>query len=356
MAVAEISQEKATAFEDKMVDVLNGGALALMISIGHRTGLLDTLAELPPSNSEAIAAAANLNERYVREWLGALYTGGVLEHDEDAGTYALPAEHAACLTRASAPNNLAAFTQYMSVLGGVEDQIVTCFREGGGVPYSAFPRFQEVMAEDSGQSVLPALLDDILPLVPGLQERLEQGIDVVDVGCGVGRALNLLARTYPNSRFTGYEISEEGMAAGRREAEANGCTNIQFITQDAATINDEEAFDLVCTFDAVHDQAKPDLVLKNIQRALRPDGVYLMQDINAHSHHHGNAEHPIGTLLYTVSCLHCMTVSLADDGAGLGAMWGVELAQDMLKEAGFSETQVHELGHDIQNCYYINRK
>ncbi len=352
----QFDQERAEAFADRMVGVLNEGAMALMTSIGHRTGLFDALADLPPSTSEQIAEAAKLNERYVREWLGAMVVGRIVEHDPEAGTYQLPPEHAAFLTRKAAPDNIAAFVQYISLLGSVEDSIVECFENGGGVPYSAFPRFQEVMAEDSGQTVLPALLDHILPLVEGLTERLEAGIDVLDVGCGSGRAINLMARAFPNSRFAGYDLSEEAVARGRSESEENGTTNVRFEAKDVSTMDEEGRYDLITTFDAVHDQAKPAEVLAGIARALKDEGVYLMQDIAGSSHHHNNLDHPIGPFLYTISTMHCMTVSLAQDGAGLGAMWGEEKAHDMLQEAGFTKVKVEQLPHDFQNSYYIATK
>src|ERR687893_2211624 len=235
MSITDLDQAKAEAFAERMVGVLNEGAIALMTSIGHRTGLFDVMAGLPPSTSEQIALTADLNERYVREWLAAMVVGRIVEHNPEEGTYYLPQEHAAFLTRAASPDNIAAFAQYIPLLGSVEDGIVESFKNGGGVPYSAFPRFQEVMAEDSGQTVLPALTEHILPLVPGLVERLEMGIDVLDVGCGSGRALNLMARTFPNSRFLGYDFSEEGVSRARAEAEQNGTTNVRFEIRDAAT-------------------------------------------------------------------------------------------------------------------------
>lgn len=143
-----------------------------MISIGHRTGLFDTLAELPPSTSVRIAKSAGLNERYVREWLGAMVTGRLVDYDPAREVYHLPREHAACLTRSAVPNNIAAFTQYIPLLGRVEDEIVECFERGGGVPYASYPRFHQVMAEESVQTVVAALVDDILPLAPGLPARL----------------------------------------------------------------------------------------------------------------------------------------------------------------------------------------
>jgi SAM-dependent methyltransferase len=352
----EIDAHRADAFAERMLGVLNNGALAIMISLGHRTGLFDAMAEMAPAESHEIAARAGLNERYAREWLGAMVTGGIVHYEPKDGTYRLPAEHAACMTRSAAPNNVAAFAQYIPQLGSVEDRILECFHNGGGVPYEAFVRFHDIMAEDSGQTVLPALLDSILPLVPGLTERLEAGIDVLDVGCGSGLALALMAETFPNSRFVGYDFSEEGIGRAGAEANRRGLANLRFEVKDAATLDEVSAYDLIATFDAVHDQARPATVLRNIYKALRPNGVYLMQDIAGSSHVHNNLDHPMGPLLYTVSCMHCMTVSLAQGGDGLGAMWGEEKACEMLAEAGFESVQVERLPHDVQNSYYVVHK
>jgi SAM-dependent methyltransferase len=224
------------------------------------------------------------------------------------------------------------------------------------VPYSAYARFHEVMAEDSGQTVVAALTDSILPLVPGLTERLEEGIDVLDVGCGSGRALNLLAHKFPNSRFVGYDFSEEAIARARTEAEERGTTSVRFEVRDVATLDEKDHYDLITTFDAVHDQAKPAAVLEGIADALRADGVYLMQDIAGSSHLQNNLDHPLGPFMYTISTMHCMTISLAQGGEGLGAMWGEEKATEMLREAGFGEVEVKQLPHDFQNSYYIAKK
>jgi ABC-type Fe3+ transport system substrate-binding protein len=151
MTIPEIDQVKAEQFAERLLDTLNGGAIALMTSIGHRTGLFDVMVGLPPSTSEQIASAADLNERYVREWLGAMVVGRVVEYDPEDGTYRLPQEHAAFLTRAASPDNIAVTAQFIPLMGCVEDGIVESFKHGGGLPYSAFPRFHEVMAEDSGR-------------------------------------------------------------------------------------------------------------------------------------------------------------------------------------------------------------
>lgn len=350
---------KAENFANNLLATLNHGALSLMISIGHRTGLFDSMSGLPPSTSDEIAYKAGLNERYVREWLGAMVTGGVVEIDPDADRFFLPREHAAYLTRAAAADNLSVFAQYIAVLGSVETDIVECFQKGGGVPYAKFPRFHAVMAEDSGQSVLSSLESHILPLVPGLSDKLKRGIQMLDVGCGRGRVMNRLAELFPNSRFTGIDLSSEAVLDAWQEAADKKLRNVEFIVADLSRFDEKaerEAYDFVTTFDAIHDQAKPLTVLKGIHRTLRRDGFYLMQDIKGSSDLHKNIEHPLGTVLYTVSCMHCMTVSLAQGGEGLGAMWGEEKTREYLQKAGFRSVEKHELAHDIQNNWYVVRK
>jgi 2-polyprenyl-3-methyl-5-hydroxy-6-metoxy-1,4-benzoquinol methylase len=356
MDAIEVDTQQENAFAERMMAMMNHAALGLMTSIGHRTGLFDTMAKLPPSTSPQIAAVARLNERYVREWLGAMATGGIVRHSPADGTYHLPREHADFLTRAAAPANLAASAQFFAVLGSVEDRIVDCFHNGGGVPYEAFARFHPVMAEESDQSVCAALFESILPLAPGLIERLERGIDAADIGCGSGHAALALAAAFPNSNFVGYDISAEAIAHARNMARERGLKNATFEIRDVAELRDEARFGLITAFDAVHDQAQPARVLEAITRALQPDGVFLMQDIAGTSHVDRDAEHPLGPFLYTISCMHCMTVSLARDGMGLGAMWGQELALRMLNDAGLQAVDVKRLEHDVMNVYFVARK
>ncbi len=356
MTTQAIDQQKAEAFAGQMIGILTGGMLSLMTSVGHRTGLFDKLATMPPSTSEEIAKGAGLNERYVREWLGAMVTGGIMEYDAATKAYRLPPEHAASLTRAAGPGNIATMSQFMALFGIVEDQILDAFRNGGGVPYSSFAKFQELMAEESAQIVDATLLQATLPLVPGLTDRLREGIDVLDVGCGQGHAINVMAREFPNSRFTGYDFSDEGVAAGNAEAKQLGLGNARFARKDVATLDDSAAFDLITAFDSIHDQAAPTKVLANIAKALRPDGTFLMVDIAGSSNLEDNAQNPMAPMFYSISTLHCMTVSLALGGEGLGTMWGEQLAAKMLNAAGFANVNIARVEGDIMNAYYVARK
>ena len=352
-------EQSVDAFADQLIDMLNQGTLSLMVSIGHRTGLFDCMRELPPATAGQIASHASLTTRYVKEWLAAMVAGRVVIYDPARQHYELPESHAALLCRKAEPDNLAVFAQYIGILGKVENRIVDCFRFGGGVGYEHYPRFHEVMAEDSGQTVLAALDAHILPLVEGIEEKLEAGIRVLDIGCGKGRALLHLAERFPHSVFVGNDLSHEALDNARREATARGLNNIHFEQRDLTHFNREaeaDMFDWITAFDAIHDQAAPQNVLDGIHRSLKPGGNFLMQDIRASSQLENNLEHPIAPLLYTLSTMHCMTVSLAQEGAGLGTMWGEELAVEMLGKAGFDAVEVKQLAHDFQNNFYVMQK
>ncbi|MEE2852999.1 MAG: class I SAM-dependent methyltransferase [Actinomycetota bacterium] len=339
-----------------MTAAIDGASLSLLLSIGHQTGLLDTMAGMAPSTSEQIASAAGLNERYVREWLAGMTTGRVVEYDPGTASYSLPAERAKVLTREAGPDNLALVTLLFPVLAEVEQKIIGCFRAGGGLPYSEFPRFHALMAEQSGVVYDTALVDVVLPLVGGLVERLRSGAEVADFGCGSGHAINVMAQAFPASRFTGIDFSEQAIATGIREAEELGLTNAAFESHNLADLDKADAYDVITVFDAIHDQAQPARVLENIYRALRPGGVLLMADIKASSRLEENVGVPMSTYLYTTSLMHCMTVSLALDGAGLGTAWGTQLAVSMLGDAGFADVSVAEIESDPINNYYIARK
>lgn len=352
-ATPPIDEAKAQQFAEGLLGTINQAALAMMLSIGHRTGLFDAIAGLPASTSKELAEAAKLDERYVREWLGAMVTGRIIEYNAVEKTYALPPEHAAFLTRDAGGNNIANTMQWISVLGGVETEVIDKFKNGGGVHYCEFHRFHEVMASESFNTVVNALDDHILPMESGLHDRLEQGIDVLEIGCGSGRPSCYLAERFPNSRFTAYDLCEDALEVGVKIKEEKGLANLTLATKDITDLGHEDGFDLVLAFDVVHDQKDPAKVLENVRGALRDGGTFLMQDIKASSYLEKNIEHPLGPFFYTISTMHCMTVSLAQGGEGLGTVWGEELAVKMLGEAGFTSVDVQQSDHDIINNYYI---
>jgi 2-polyprenyl-3-methyl-5-hydroxy-6-metoxy-1,4-benzoquinol methylase len=356
MQVQNFDQTKAEAFAGHMLNVINGGFLTLSVSIGRSTGLFETMNGMEPSSSSQIAAKAGLNERYVREWLGAMVTGKIVEFDPQKQNYFLAPEHSAFLVEASGMDNMPVFAETLFTTSETMDKVVECFRRGGGVKYDDFSRCLHCIKDMSVPYYDSLLIDKLIPLAPGLKEKLEKGISVLDVGCGHGHGINVMAAAFPKSTFTGYDIVEHSIKEAQEEAKAKDLKNTKFKVLDAAKLNEPEIYDLITTFDAVHDQAYPRKVLKAIFNALKKDGTYFMADIKASSKLEENMDHPLGPSFYTVSLTHCMTVSLAYGGEGLGTMWGKQTALEMLSEAGFKNTEVKEVPEDIMNYYYISSK
>jgi SAM-dependent methyltransferase len=349
VAVAEIDTEKAEEFAGRLVGVINGAMFALAISVGHRLGIYDTLAELEPATSDQIAEQTGLQERYVREWLAAQLAGGIVEYDPEAGTWWFPREHTVVLTKPAGANDLGILAGALSRFGEVEDDVVRAFRDGGGVAWQRLERVQ-VWQDELSHAVF-ADLDAILELVPGLVGRLREGIDVVDIGCGLGHASLGVADRYPASRIVGVDQAPKSIGAARAEAERLGLGNARFEVSDAADLSPASA-DLAIAFDVVHDLARPYETLRVIHDALRPGGVFLMAELALSSRPEENAAHPFAAALYTVSLFHCMTASLSEGGEGLGLAWGEERIRAALADAGFVRVEKQSLAGDPLNAYY----
>jgi SAM-dependent methyltransferase len=350
-----LDQARVEAFAGRLFELYTGGLLTFMVDIGHRTGLFAAAAAGPATSAE-LAERADLHERYVREWLGAMVTGGIVDHDPETGSYRLPAEHAVCLTGPGSAN-LAPISRLDTHLAKHVDAVARAFREGGGVPYEEFrPEFTDVMDGLGRGTFDELLLSEYLPLVPGLAERLAAGARVADVGCGTGHAIVLLAAAYPASTFVGYDLAADAVARARAEAAAAGLDNVRFEVRDAARLAVEQPFDVVFVFDAIHDQVDPDQVLDRIHAALAAGGTFVMVEPRASSNLEDNLANPLAPWLYGVSTLHCLTVSLAGDGAGLGTAWGEQAARRMLAKAGFGEVAVHGAPGDPINAVFVASK
>jgi SAM-dependent methyltransferase len=325
-------------FARKLFGLYTNGMLTLMVDIGHRTGLFGALEG--GGTSAEIAARAGLEERYVREWLGAMATGGIADYDAATATFTLPAEHALCLTGTSS-RNLAPNSQTLAMVAKHVPAVAECFRHGGGVPYSEYrPEFTEAM--DASWRLLydGLLIKGFLPLVKELPERLEQGISAADIGCGTGHAVNVMARQYPNSTFVGYDFSPDAIDRARAEAAEMALGNARFEVLDVTRLPPSPQFDLITSFDSIHDQREPARTLGCIAGALAAGGVYVMVEPKASSRLEDNVGNPFAPYMYGMSVLHCMTVSLAEGGAGLGTAWGEQTARAMLGAAGFTGIEV----------------
>lgn len=352
------------SFEAKLITILNHGALNLALGIGYKHKIFDVMEELNrPVTISELGEKTGLDKRYLREWLGIMVTGKILDlsqddHGEDL--YDLPLSHARVLTRKAGSGNLGVYTQEIplltvSALKGVEQGFVT----GEGVPFSAYPDFQAFMSELADAKHEQTLIQHFLPSVDkgNLISRLEQGIRVCDLGCGQGVALNLMARAFPRSEFTGIDNHEEAVRQARSAAQ--GLSNVHYRILDAARIKEDpdfhHRFDYITAFDAIHDQSHPLQALESVRHMLSPGGLFTMVDIKAGSRLRDNLDHPMGPFLYTVSLMHCMPIGLNDRGRGLGMMWGREKALALLGRAGFDRVEVLPIPNDGFNLHFLCR-
>ncbi len=346
-----MNQEAVKQFGAKLVGIYTGAVLTELIEVGYTVGLFEA-SRAGPATSEELAERAGLKERYVREWLGAMATSGIYSYDASSERYRLPEEHAAMLTGATA-QNVAPMSRMLIHFGSHLPKLAACFRAGGGIPYSAYrPVFTQCMDDVWRRIYDQMLIPQFIGKVEGLPERLRQGIRVLDIGCGTGHAMNLIAREYPQSRVFGYDIGEDAIDGARKEAAAMGLRNASFEVADVAELPAGPQFDLITAFDAIHDQKSPDAVLRGVKRSLAPGGTFLMVDFKFASSVEGNMSNPFAPMYYGISLMHCMPVSLAVGGQGLGTVWGEQTARRMLAEAGFGSVGVQDTPRP-QNCMFV---
>jgi 2-polyprenyl-3-methyl-5-hydroxy-6-metoxy-1,4-benzoquinol methylase len=351
-----MDQERRDAFAEHLLSTLTGGALSMLVTVGHRTGLFAAAAD-GPATSGGLAARAGLRERYVREWLGAMVTGGFFTYDQATGQFTLPPEHAGFLIGETAAN-LTPMASMLRALAGALPELERCFVTGEGLAQAAFAPHYEAAGAKGGESRRRIydehLVDGFLGAVPGLPATLAAGARVLDLGCGSGHVVTVAARAFPASRFLGVDIDSRAVAAAHAERAEWGQDNAAFAVADAARLPPDPQFDVITAFDSVHDQHSPQEVLCRVRAALAPGGVFVMVDGNFSSHLENNIGNPLAALFYAISLMYCTPVSLNGGGAGLGAMWGTELARQMLASAGFGQVEVID-SPQPQFCVYACR-
>ena len=348
-----VDAEKTKQFGARMLAHFTGSMMTKMVEIGYDTGLFEA-SRAGPATSEELASRAGLKERYVREWLGAMATSGIYRYDAASRHYELPEEHAALLTGKTS-QNLSPHAKMIEHFGSHLAKLKACFREGGGIPYSAYrPVFTQCMDDVWRRIYDQMLVPGFIGAVPGLTATLERGIGVLDIGCGTGHAINVLAKRFPKSRFSGFDIGEAAIDAARAEAKEMGLANASFQVHDVANLPAAPKFDLITAFDAIHDQKDPDAVLRGARQALAAGGMFLMIDFKFSSRVEDNVGNPFAPLYYGTSLMHCMPVSLAVGGKGLGTVWGEQTAREMLKAAGFTSVDVLDTPRP-QNYMFVCR-
>jgi SAM-dependent methyltransferase len=335
-----INREKLQAFAQKAIGDVGGTLTVLMCSLGDRLGLFKALATGGSATSVQLAARCGLQERYVREWLSQMAVAGYLEYDPVSGRFTLPPEHAAILAEEAGPMFLGGLYHILPPLVAPLEQLIQAFREGGGVHQSVYDeRFWEGLERFTGVGFENFLLQQWIPALPELQETLERGALVADVGCGTGRALIKLAQAYPKSRYVGYDVHDPAVTKAAAKAQAAGVSDrVSFRHLDASG-GLPDSYDLITTFDVVHDSADPRGLLRAVRRALKPDGTYVVQEINSQDRLEQNIG-PLGAVKLGASVLYCMTTSLANGGAGLGTIGLPESRlREFCLEAGFQSVR-----------------
>ncbi len=332
----QLDWDKARRFLFQCTNDIGAAMLGAMNYLGDRLGIFKAMADAGWLTSQELADRAGLNERYVREWLGAVTSAGYVTYDPSTKKYLLPPEHAMVLAREESPFFMGGFMQMVMPNVSMAPKIAEAFRSGGGVSQSEYPaETWEAMERASAGMYRHHLIKKWLPAMPQVVEALTAGGTAADIGCGSGRAAITLASAFPKARIFGYDVHPGSIERARANAKAAGVGDrITFEARDAAKLP-ENQFDFISTFDVVHDSVDPVALLKSIRRALKRDGTYLMLEMNVSPKLEENIG-PTGKMMYSISTLYCMTVSLAHGGAGIGACMGEPKARELTIEAQFS--------------------
>jgi SAM-dependent methyltransferase len=334
-----IDQAKTEAFVGKVLADSTGLAVTVMASIGDHLGLFKELAQGPATGAQ-LASRAHVNERYSLEWLGAMASAGYLEYDPHTQHFTLPLAHAPVLAQEGGPFFLGGLHEHLMGLVGPIKQVMHAFRYGGGVPYSAYDYSTwEGLDRITNAGFENELVPVWLPAMPEVQAKLERGALVADVGCGHGRALIKLAQTYPQSRYVGYDVFAPFVVKATSNAQAAGVADhVRFQHLDVSE-GLPESYDIITTFDVVHDAISPRKLLRAIRDGLRPNGRYVCLEANCSDKLEENAG-TLGAIFYSISVLYCMTTSLAEHGEGLGTMGLPETTlRELCAEVGWSSVR-----------------
>lgn len=348
-----MDRDAIKAFMGRFMEMTTGAAVMGVVSVADRAGLFRMMSGRPPATLDEVVAYTGFDTRYLEEILATLAASGIVVYDAERRTYHLPDEHAACLADESSPYCLAGWTQMVPALYRAIPGVARACREGGGVAFSEFgPDMVEGIARANGPGTRILLTRKWLPVMGDVVARLESGIRVADIGCGAGEAAIAMGRAYPSSQIVGFDVDALSIERAKAAAREAGLDNVAFERASGDAIPLEPGFDLVTTFDVIHDLVDPIAVLRRIRDALGEGGSYLMVEPVAGDELHDNL-HPAGALTYAMSTLHCMTQSLAHGGAGLGAAWGPRRAEAHCREAGFSKFERLEVPNPFNAFYRV---
>jgi SAM-dependent methyltransferase len=358
MASSQVEVDRSTmdAFAGKVLGDISAFMVTLFAALGDRLGLFRDLAANGPATSAGLAARVGVNERYAREWLGGMAAAGYVEYDSASGRFRLPPAHTPILAEEGNPFFVGGPYQLLLAEIAQIGRIEVAFRTGGGVPLAAYGEsLLEGQERFSASWVEHQLTQVWIPAIPDVQGKLERGAAVADIGCGSARALIKLAQVYPNAYFVGYDILEDAIARATQNATAVGVADRVRFQQLDAEHGLPTSYDIVTTFDVVHDAVDPHGLLQAIRQALKPDGVYLCLETNCSEKLEENIG-PLGALFHGISMLYCLTTSLAAGGAGLGTLGLPETRlREFCIDAGFRSVERIQLENPFNSLYAVRQ-
>jgi 2-polyprenyl-3-methyl-5-hydroxy-6-metoxy-1,4-benzoquinol methylase len=350
--MTDVDADRVARFALSVWQYKQGEVVSLMVHLGDRLGLYRALAGAGPVTAAQLAERTGLHERWLREWLRGQAAARLVDSD-DGETFTLSPEAACVLADENGSVWFAggAFHGYV-VPPETLDRLADAFRTGIGLSYDDLgPSAAHSVERMLGPWVRLALVPAILPALDGVVRRLENGVRVVDVGCGAGVALAAMAERFPASVFVGYDPSEHAIARARTNT--SRFPNVELNVAAAADLPTEPTFDVVLTLDCLHDMPDPRGAVQAIRAAISDDGVWLIKDIRAKSTWKDNLRNPLLAMMYGTSVATCMSSALSTpDGAGLGTLGlTTELAEQFVREEGFTTFTVHDFD-DPANLYY----
>jgi 2-polyprenyl-3-methyl-5-hydroxy-6-metoxy-1,4-benzoquinol methylase len=335
-----IDEARIEAFVDRVIDEIGAALNVPLTVIGERLGLYRAMADGAPVRSAQLAERTQTHERYVREWLAAQAAGGYVEHDPDGDTYRLPLEHAAVLADESSPIYQLGLFQSASAAIRAQDPVADRFRTGDGLGWHEHhDDLFHGTAGVFGLAYVAHLVQEWIPALDGVEDKLKRGARVADVGAGLGVATVLLAQAYPNSTFVGFDAHLESIQAARASAAEAGVEDRVRFELASATNFHGTGYDLIACFDSLHDMGDPAAAAAHIRSALAPDGTLMVVEPQAGDAVAENL-HPLGRINYGFSTLVCTPGSLSQEGrAGLGTLAGEARLAEAIRAGGFGHVR-----------------
>lgn len=337
-----MDKERSQRFMQKVVGDVGTAMSAALVLIGDRAGLFKAMAGAGPLTGLALSELSGVHPRYVEEWLAAMACSGYVDHDPELDTFTLPDEHALFLTDPSTEFYLGGMFSGLPGLMAMAPRLAAAFERGGGVSFADFGEGMPVALEQMNRPVYESrLVKSWLPTMPEAVRRLQAGGRAIDIGCGTGIVPITLAKAFPDARIEGLDLDARSIEIARGYArEAGVADRVAFVRAPADTLRTDPGYDLISTFDVVHDLPDPVGVLRRIREALNEGGTYLMVEPKMDDRLERNRENPFGRMMYSISCMHCIPQSIAQGGPGLGACWGPTRARELAREAGFGHFEV----------------